>query len=85
MLVKTRNAKGIKRKRALSGQKIHIRDRTEAELEVISKTGKTKMRKGKGNTKYKLGYKHKQNVYDRKLYLINAQLDGLHRGNAVVT
>lgn len=31
-------------------RKILIRDRTEAELEVISKTGKAKKRKGKWNT-----------------------------------
>lgn len=42
--------KELKEKELYLGRKFrktHIRDRTEAELEVISKTGKAKMRKGK--------------------------------------
>ena len=85
LLVKTRNVTGIKRKRALCGQKIQRRDGTYVELEGWVKLGQAE-RWGKADGIHEHRYGHSiKRIEDRRFYLMNHSHMVVTKGNALVT
>ena len=78
LLVKTRNVTGIKRKRALCGQKIQRRDGTYVELEGWVKLGQAE-RWGKADGIHEHRYGHKHKTYRRQEILFDESQS--HGGN----